>query len=204
MSPIVLGLGSASTPAPTTLSYTAADYNDAASIVRSASYRGSLGGEDPIYWHSRSGSSLNTNLRFVVQIPRNATIVDARLVVYAGETRSGADEGDYITVGAEQVDNASQITTYSAHNTRASNVGTTVQWPVPNISSGQADISPNLASVVQQIVNRPGWPDGTSAGIQFFCESSSPSAGGLEYTRRSLATAPSSATYPQFEVTYTV
>lgn len=200
MTPFLLGLGGVA-PEPTTLEYKVSTANDAESIVRGVTYRGSAGGEDPLYWHSRKGASLNTNLRFTgVAVPQGATIVDARLTVYANAAASGMDANDFVVVGAEQVDSATAVTDYSTHNTRAASVGVTVNWPVPNIALLGADTSPNLASVVQQIVNRALWSAGN---IQFFIESNFNSVSKPDIERHNFVTAPSSAYYPTLSVTYT-
>lgn len=173
MSPVILGLGASSSPPPpdpVNINATVGSSDDGAYIATWVSWRETA---DKIYIRDREGRDQNTNLRFTgLQIPRNATIQDARITLYSYSNWTGGGNGDdFVVVGAEQVDNATAITSYSAHNTRRTNVGTTVNWSIVTRTTNQALVSPDLSAVVQQIVNRGGWPDGTGGAIQFFLES---------------------------------
>lgn len=172
MSPVILGLGASSSPPPpdpVNISASVGSSDDGAYMAAWAAWRETA---DAIVIRDREGRDQNSNLRFTgLQIPRNATIQDARITLYAaGNWTGGGNADDYLVVGAEQVDNASAITSYSAHNTRRTNVGTTVNWSIVTRTNNQALVSPDLSAVVQQIVNRGGWPDGTGGAIQFFLQ----------------------------------
>lgn len=174
MSPVIIMPAVAPSPpgpTPTTITKRIASANDAATAVAWASWRS---GSEVLYWHDPQGRSNNTNLRFTgLAIPRNATITEAVITVWGHGNRNGAKGTDYVTVGAEQVDDATAVTSYATHTSRMSNVGVTVQWAVPNYSHNQALASPDLKSIVQQIVNRAGWPNGTGGAIQFFIQNNS-------------------------------
>lgn len=206
MSPVILGLGASSSPPPpdpVTRNATVGSQNDGTYISVWNSWRET---GDNIYIHDREGRDHNTNLRFTgLEIPRNATITDARITLYArGTWTGGGSGGDYVVVGAEQVDNATAITTFAAHNTRRSNVGVTVSWPIVNRSPNQALVSPDLSAVVQQIVNRGGWPDGTGGAIQFFLQDSEVAnlAWNVSPHVQSYSTNNGSQYLPALEITY--
>lgn len=164
--PTLLGLGSSSTP--TSLSIRVAANDDSASAVVFSTWRS---GAEPLYWFSRAGNAMNTNLRFTnLTIPQGATIQTAKLTVYSRGDRYTVDSHVYVMVGTDQADDSSQITSYSAHQSRKSNVNTEIKWLASNTVSGEAMQSPELKTIVQEVVSRPGWSSGNA--IQFFCEAS--------------------------------
>lgn len=122
---------------------------------------------DPLYMISGTPNA-TTALRFTdITIPQGATILDARLTVWSNLNQSN-NATAWATVGAEQVDNATQLSSAANHESRKGNLGTTLQWG-PHAGLGAANLpfqSPNLAAVVQQVVGRPGWASGNA--IQFF------------------------------------
>lgn len=181
MSPVLLGLGLAAAPLePVMVSSRVASATDSTTAFPDVSWRDL---EDYLYPRDTTGRPNTMNLRFAgLEIPRGATIQSAHITLWGSANRSGGNEADYFTIGAEQVDNATSIPTspsngLAAHTSRMANVGATVQWTLPNLSTSQPVQSPDLSAVVQEVVNRPGWPDGTGAAIQFFTQNNS-SAGG--------------------------
>lgn len=122
---------------------------------------------DPLYMISGTPNA-TTALRFTnITIPQGATILDARLTVWTNLNQSNVSTA-WMTVGAEQVDNASQLSSAANHESRKGNLGTTLQWgPHAGLAGSNLPFqSPNLAAIVQQIVNRGGWASGNA--IQFF------------------------------------
>ena len=99
-----------------------------------------------------------------VTIPAGATITSATLEVYAN--LAGTAEFD-TTIHAEDADSASTFT--SSANNVSNRTRTTAQtsWSEPSQSwsSGQSIISPNFSSVVQAVIDRPGWSSGNSMAI---------------------------------------
>ena len=167
--PMVLGLGLSTPPlTPITVSYRITTNNDGASLFHSSSYWGGPDGE-PFYWQDDQLRLLTQVLRFPsVMVPRGATITDARISVWSVSTWSGFTAGNYNDFGVEQVDNGATITNYSSGNSRRSNVGSVIRWQVPNISANSESQSPNLASIVQPVINRAGWNPGNA--LVFFGE----------------------------------
>lgn len=211
MAPIVLGLGQASVPPPepVTVSSRVASITDCTTAFPDVSWRDL---EDTLYPRDTSGRPNSANLRFAgLEIPRYATITDARITVYGTGIRSGADATDYVVIGAEQVDDATSIPTspsngLSAHTSRMTNVGVTANWAWQNYSNNQSFQSPDLSAIVQEIVNRAGWPDGTGGAIQFFTQNNSGTNSGwnAEPGVQSYAVNNGAQYLPLLEVTYTV
>jgi hypothetical protein len=107
---------------------------------------------------------VTAGLRFTgVQIPKGAKIVDASVQFRADET---GNRSTNLTIRAERADNSAPITTSSFNisnrqRTTASVAWAPPAWPTVN-AAGPAQLTPNLASVVQEIVNRPGWASGNA------------------------------------------
>lgn len=200
--PMILGLAAASAE-PVMVSARVASGTDASTAAIWADWRGT---DEPLYWRDGTGKNNNTNLRFAgLQIPRGATITEAYITVYAEGPRTGSNSDDYVTIGAEQADNSASITDLPNHVSRMTNLGTTVQWPTPNMVANQAIVSPNLAALVQQVVNRGGWPNGTGGAIQFFAQNNA--AANANWNNANVAMqsylSNTGATYiPLIEITY--
>ena len=113
-------------------------------------------------------SSVQTiGMRFnTINIPQGATISNAYIQFQVDEASVDTTS---LTIQGENVDNASTFT--SATNDISSRARTTaaVSWSPPFWPTvGQAGLdqqTSNIASVVQEIVNRPGWSSGNSLAI---------------------------------------
>lgn len=156
----------------------------------------------PLYMLSDPGSAPDNNttaLRFTnITIPQGATITSAKVTVWTN-LNQGSNATAWMDIGAEQVDNAAQLSSAANHEARKDNVGTTVQWG-PHSGIGSADQpfeSPDLSEVVQEIVDRPGWSSGNA--IQFFTMAN-PSIT-VDYQFRSYYEGVS-ASYPRLEITW--
>lgn len=151
---------------PTDLEYSSRSMGtrDSISSVPASTYWGQV---DLLYFIGNS-ANMTTALRFNnLNIPPGSTINSAYITIYSSVNQS-FNSTAWANIGAEQVDNASQLASYADHESRKSNVGTTVQWG-PHAGLGAANLpfqSADLATVVQQIINRGGWSAGNS--IQFF------------------------------------
>ncbi len=103
-------------------------------------------------------------IRFVgVGIPQGATIVDAYVQFKTDETTSQATA---LTIEAQDTDNA-QPFTYSTWNiSNRTTTGVDVWWdPAAWTTVGEAGAAqrtPDLSSIIQEVVNRPGWSSGNS------------------------------------------
>lgn len=170
---------------------------DSISNIPGASYWGQA---DPLYLIGNS-PGMTTALRFNgVTIPQGATITMARVTVWSNLNQSNVADA-WATLGAEQVDNASQITSGANHESRKTNLGTTVQWgPHAGLASANLPFqSPSLVSIVQQIVDRGGWDSGNS--IQFFAVPNASTT--VDYQFRSYWEGLSDY-YPRFEASWTL
>ena len=99
-----------------------------------------------------------------IQIPQGATITSSHVVVVADETDSAATS---LEIRAEASDDAGPFTMTAFDLTNRPKTTAAVAWPnVPAWTSvGEAHTTPSLASVVQEVVNRPGWEPGNSVVI---------------------------------------
>lgn len=103
-------------------------------------------------------------LRFQnITIPQGSVINSATLGVYILGT--GSDEPD-VTIFAQAVDNA-PVFVNNASASISSRARTTASFNWSSLDLGVAGpnelaVSPNFASVVQEIINRPGWGSGNA------------------------------------------
>ena len=105
-----------------------------------------------------SGRAYSVYTRFLgVSVPQGATILDAYLEVLAYD---GGDSGTVLThVRAHAVDSAPPIA-YPGDARSLPRTSASVEWSLPTWAYGTRYKSPNLASVVQEIVDRPAWAAG--------------------------------------------
>ena len=90
-----------------------------------------------------------------VNVPRGATITDARLLLTAVADSSGSASA---TVYAEAVDDATQFTRSDDNISNRPRTGAAVTWNFENPwRQGGLYTSPNLASVISEVINRGGW-----------------------------------------------
>lgn len=105
--------------------------------------------------------------RFALAIPQGATILEARFTPYARNNTNWAPVND-LTLGAEQADDPAIIGA-GDYTTRYDDVGTTVVWNptggIGTVTSGNPIPGADLAAVIQQIVDRPGWASGQHAQL---------------------------------------
>jgi hypothetical protein len=114
-----------------------------------------------------AGTTQLVGMRFRnVAIPNGASITSAVIQFTASSTAtSGTTQ---LTFAGEAVDNSAAFST--ARNTVASRPRTTatVAWTPAAwtaYASGAAQRTPELAPLIQEIVNRPGWASGNALGI---------------------------------------
>ncbi|HEY7381998.1 MAG TPA: Ig-like domain-containing protein [Gaiella sp.] len=107
-------------------------------------------------------------LRFTnITIPKNATIVSARIQFTADSAQSGAVS---LTIRGEAADNAAAFTTTAFNLTSRPTTTASTAWSPPAWGAGAAganQLSPNFAAVLQEIVNRPAWASGNAVVIVF-------------------------------------
>jgi hypothetical protein len=103
-------------------------------------------------------------MRFTgVTIPKGASIVNAWVQFRVDETGSSATS---VSIQGQAVDNAATFTTSASNVTSRPRTVASVNW-APGAwtavgDAGAAQRTPNLASVIQEIVGRSGWVSGNS------------------------------------------
>ena len=101
-----------------------------------------------------------------MQIPKGATIVDANVQFTADETGNRATN---LAVRAERADNSAPITTSAFNISNRPRTSASVAWAPPAWqtvgAAGPGQLTPNIASVVQEVVNRPGWVAGNALTV---------------------------------------
>jgi hypothetical protein len=98
-----------------------------------------------------------------VQIPRGATVLSAAIDFAVDETGGTATS---VIVRAEATDSAAVFTTQAGNIASRSLTSSQVSWAPPAWNSeGQTQTSPDLAAVVQELVNRAGWAPGNNVAF---------------------------------------
>ncbi|MBW7885346.1 MAG: DUF4331 domain-containing protein [Caldilineaceae bacterium] len=113
----------------------------------------------------RKDDARTVGLRFTdVQIPRDAEIVSAYIQFVAAKTGSGPAS---LTFQGEATDDASTFEKWRFNLSSRTPTDTQVEWTdVPAWETpGEAEWSPDLSSIVQEIVGRDGWSQGNSLAM---------------------------------------
>jgi hypothetical protein len=101
-----------------------------------------------------------------LSIPQGATITNASIQFQADETHSGATN---LMIEGEASDNALAFTNANANISSRTLTATSVEWtPAPWTTVGEAGSdqqTPDITSVIQEIVDRPGWSSGNSLAV---------------------------------------
>lgn len=116
------------------------------------------------YIGNTSGTSCWRADRFLnVGIPKGSTIVSAKITFYSNVALSGIVCN--LRIYGEASDNASTFSTVANYNAR---VRTTayVNWSaIPAWGAGVWYDSPNISTIIQEIINRSGWVSGNALVI---------------------------------------
>lgn len=108
------------------------------------------------------------NLLFTLGIPQGATIQAAKMVTYERNSSSNWAFSDTISLGAEQVDDAT-ILGAGDYTTRYNDYSTLLNWVPESLGvitfNTPIDTNVEIKSVLQQIVNRAGWAATQDVGI---------------------------------------
>lgn len=106
-----------------------------------------------------SSARTTVGVRFQnVTIPPSATILTATLEVWV--TNAKADDPN-LDIRGEAADNAVDFATTASVTTRTLTTAS-VQWTASNLGTNAFKTSPDVTSVVQEIVNRGGWVSGNA------------------------------------------
>jgi hypothetical protein len=103
-------------------------------------------------------------LRFQnVQIPKDATIVNARIYFTVDEEDSGQTD---LTFYAEYAADASEFTGNDKDISSRDVTRSSVNWDdVPAWNVGEIVATPDLSPIIQEVIDRPGWLKGNSIAI---------------------------------------
>jgi hypothetical protein len=112
-----------------------------------------------------NGADQTVGLRFAgVAVPPGATISNAYVQFTTQAT--GPTAVTSLTIRGEAADNPGTFTTTLGNISARATTSAAVGWSVPIWTSvgaaGQDQRTPNLATVVQQLVSRPGWANGNA------------------------------------------
>ena len=112
-----------------------------------------------------NGADQTVGLRFAgVAVPPGATISNAYIQFTTQAT--GPTAVTSLTIKGEAADNPGTFTTTLGNISARATTSAAVGWSVPIWTSvgaaGQDQRTPNLATVVQQLVSRPGWANGNA------------------------------------------
>src|ERR671925_1373223 len=110
------------------------------------------------------GTAVQTvGLRFPgLAVPQGATVTNAYIQFVADEAQS---EATALTIKAQAADNAATFTTGAFNVSSRPRTSASVAWSPAAWTAGAAAAAqrtPNLAAVVQEVVNRPGWASGNA------------------------------------------
>lgn len=116
---------------------------------------------------STGGATDIVGMRFPnITAPDNATIQNAYVQFKADETDSGAIA---LTITGEDVDDAAQFTDSDYDITSRSTTGASVAWSPPAWNTvgevGADQQTPDISSIIQEILDRPGWTGGNALVI---------------------------------------
>ena len=121
------------------------------------------------------GTKKYVGVRFPgVAIPPGATITTAYVEFLSSNTTS--ETFTDLRVVGDDSDNALAFTTTAFNMTNRVKTSATVPWYIsPNWVSGVRYKSPDLRTIIQEIVDRPGWASGNAVALMF--ESMDPAGG---------------------------
>jgi len=128
---------------------TAPFYNDTADSVTL--------GKDTAAW---TGGFRFTN----ITIPKNSTIVSARLTLLPFITANNAGDA-VLKYYADATDNSATFSSGDAPSDRTKTASFATQTYTTPPSIGVTFNSPDLSSVIQEVVNRPSWTSGNALSI---------------------------------------
>jgi Big-like domain-containing protein len=113
------------------------------------------------------GTDQTVGMRFAgVAIPRGAAITNAYVQFQTDETGAAPTN---LTIVGQATDNATPFTYLVAKIAPRPRTAAAVAWAPPGWSipdeTGPAQRTPDLAAVLQEIVNRPGWASGNALAL---------------------------------------
>ena len=135
-----------------------------AQLDATTAYGGDWGEMHPVATSARRRVQF---IRFVLpDIPQGAIITACTLSLAGAQNQSVATPADDLRLGFEQADTVASPANLTAVQNRWENVGATVTWQNSGTwNNNVARTSPNLASALQQVIDRAGWAPGNAVGV---------------------------------------
>ncbi|MFA0965064.1 fibronectin type III domain-containing protein [Roseivirga sp. BDSF3-8] len=120
-----------------------------------------------VYDSHQSAGNQTVGMRFTgVNVPSGATVTRAYLQFTTDESTTGSTS---LTIRGEDVNNSSAFSTSSYNVSSRSKTSASVAWSPAGWSSvgesGSAQRTPELKSIIQEIVNRSGWSSGNAMSL---------------------------------------
>lgn len=116
---------------------------------------------DRAYPVASSTNKRVTGWRYQVSIPQGALIDAATLELTHSQNATWSAPNDNLEVGLEQADSTTAATNEPDAQSKSDNVGSTVTWSINGYyANGEKFVTPDLSSVLQTIIDRPGWSSG--------------------------------------------
>lgn len=98
-----------------------------------------------------------------ITIPQGATINSAHLEFECDESTS---EITSLIISGQDIDNAPTFTTATSNLSMRNRTSAQVNWNgIPSWTAGNQYPSPDIGTVIQEIINQPNWTDGNSLAI---------------------------------------
>ncbi len=120
-------------------------------------------------WDPDRNDNEIVGLRFTnMTIPQGSTINSAYVQFYSDDVAPGTNATRTFLIQGQAGDNAATFTTATTNISSRSLTATSVGWPTSQWSAAAQGIeqrTPNIAAVVQEIVNRPNWQSGNSLAL---------------------------------------
>ena len=115
--------------------------------------------------------------RWVVPVPKGATITKAYVEFNVDETKSGTLAVNLIIKG-QLAPNAASFTDAASDVTSRPTTKAEVKWAVENwTATGQKSKTPDISAILQEIIDQPGWVAGNALVLSFADDKSNPSKG---------------------------
>ena len=116
---------------------------------------------------NHNGVPMLNGLRFAdLPVPQGGEIVSARIQFKVDETGTGAAS---YTIAGEAADNAPTYVSVKGNISSRTRTTHSVSWTPPDWTligeSGPGQLTPDLKTVLQEIVDRPGWQQGNAAAF---------------------------------------
>lgn len=144
-----------------------ANTDDASKYWNGSAWSFSLTGSyNGVGYYSSTYYKYGCGLRWTgLTIPQGATINSAYLVVEASDARSATVVNSKIQ--GHYQDNAATFSTLADWNARP-RTAAIVNWDnIPAWSTGVEYTSPDIATIIQEIINRPGWASGNALALDW-------------------------------------